>query len=653
MPYQSNITSNVKTYKREYKDFKGVDFTSVVTEVDFSRSPDAVNVIGDYAGMPEKRTGYIDLGYDFGGQRINGLFQYVTPQNIKYILVHAGTTLYRIYPENESAIVQPQPPTSYIYLALVPDGEYEATPIYTDMNNNRSTSFVMNGNIYFLDGVNYLEYDGETCQKVENIAKVPKTTIAAKPTGGGESYEPFNLLTPKAINSFAGDGTSKTYTLDRDNITSVDKVTVNGSTVTEYTVNLQAGTITFTTAPSKPEVTGEDNVEITYSKVIQGYPERITKCCINTFFGINNDTRVFVTGNPDYINRDYYSESLDPTFFPDINYSVIGSENTAIMGYVKQYGDLVIVKQSNSQDASMYLRSATTDGEGNALFTVTQGIVGIGAASRYTFADLYDDTIFLANEGVFGLDTSSVTLQKTTQLRSHYVNAKLAKEAGKYEAFACVLNNNYYLFINNHVYIADAMQRNNNVSKSYGYEWYYWEDIPARCAMEFENELYFGTPDGRLCKMKSVQEYGTNAYSDDYYEIVDGINVLKKHSYLSRWSTRVDTCEDASSYKRIEKGNIGLLIKPADNNKVKILYKTNKGEKDVKEYQDTRTIDFEYIDFSNFNFGGDSDSPYFIATNKKDRKCKTFQMIFENNEINSTMGLIEIHFKYSIGNRIK
>ena len=95
--FQSTVKDDSKEYKKVYKGFRGVDFTSAITEVDEGRSPDAVNMIGDYAGMPERRPGYIDLGYNFEGQRINGIFQYVTPDNIKYLLVHAGTKLYRIY----------------------------------------------------------------------------------------------------------------------------------------------------------------------------------------------------------------------------------------------------------------------------------------------------------------------------------------------------------------------------------------------------------------------------------------------------------------------------------------------------------------------------------------------------------------------------
>ena len=45
-------------------------------------------------------------------------------------------------------------------------------------------------------------------------AYVPTTTISAAPTGGGTSYEAVNLLTPKRINTFIGDGTATQFKVD-------------------------------------------------------------------------------------------------------------------------------------------------------------------------------------------------------------------------------------------------------------------------------------------------------------------------------------------------------------------------------------------------------------------------------------------------------
>ena len=643
--FQSTVTDNSKTYKKVYKGFKGVDFTSAVTEVEDERSPDAVNMIGDYAGMPEKRTGYIDLGLDFNSQRINGIFSYVTPDSVKYLIVHAGTTIYRLCSDTDlNSISQPLNPASYIYVALTP-----STPvaIYGNANNSRSTAFVMNGKIYILDGKNYLVYDGTTCQPVEEVAYVPTTQIAGKPAGGGEEYEEVNLLSPYRRNKFTGDGTSTVYMLDTTNIDSVVAITVNGKSTSAYTVDTSAGKITFTTAPSKPSVSGEDNVVIRFKKTVTGYADRINKCCVHTAYGINNDTRVFVTGNASYRNRMFYSKTNNPEYFPDVNYTMIGTESTAIMGFVKQYGELIVVKQKNEQDPTLFTCSATTDGNGNALFTTKQGLVTVGAVSRYAFGNLYDDTLFFTDEGVFGLDTSSVTLQKTTQLRSYYVNTKLMSELEKYEAVACVYKNYYYLFINGHVYIADAMQRNNNISRSYGYEWYYWDGIPARVAVEYEGELYFGTNDGRLCKFKSVDDYGMSAYSDEYYESGEKIH----HSYLARWSTKVDTLGDASSFKKILKQNVGAFIKPSGLSKGTIYYK-GKELKGVKDIDKNCYFDFDIIDFDNFSFG-DSETPSFVPTNKKDRKVENIQIILENEEAGTAMGLLEIHLQYVVGNRIK
>ena len=81
------------------------------------------------------------------------------------------------------------------------------------------------------------------------------------------------------------------------------------------------------------------------SKSFEGYFNRIANCSIAIAYGIGgNYDRVFVSGNPDYPNYDWYSEKDDITYFPDTGYSVLGSDASPINGYAVLSNYLVTLK---------------------------------------------------------------------------------------------------------------------------------------------------------------------------------------------------------------------------------------------------------------------------------------------------------------------
>lgn len=627
-----------KIYTKSYRNFKGVDLTSAITEVEDGRSPYAPNMIADLAGFPQKRPGYAQIA-SLGG-RINGIHPFVTAAGIKKMIVHAGDKIYAF----DGSVAPPSLPVSQAYAVLMPE-DCTPTLVYNGAKNARSMSFAKNGKLYIQDGENYIAYNGSTAADVEDSAYVPTTAISMAPTGGGEDHEPINLLQPQRINSFLGTAGATVYQLDAEGITRVDKCekkdgSGNWVEITSYAPNLTDGKVTFTEAPGVPPVTGEDNVKITFTKEVSGYAERIKKCTINTQYGINNDLRVFVSGNPEYRNYDWHSDlSGRADYFPDVGYSVVGGEGGAVMGYLKQYDDLVIVKQPSGQDASIFMRSATLGTDGDTIFTVKQGLSGVGAVSKYCFTSFMDDNLFLSREGVIGFDTSSITQQKTTQLRSYYVNAELTREDALYEAAACCANGYFYLCVNGHVYIADSRQKNGNPSESYGYEWYYWLDVPARCVCEYEGFLYIGSADGKVHKFKTELDYGIDAYSDNGAAI------------MSAWATKMDTLRDASAYKKIQKGGTGVLIMLFGKSSGKIYFVTD-GQKQVKAFTMNIEFDFDDVDFDDVDFGT-LPYPQFVPTRKKERKARMFQVIVENSAANEGFGLYEIKVDYSFAKVIK
>ena len=139
--------------------------------------------------------------------------------------------------------------------------------IVGSLTDAKTYFFGFSNKVYVLNGYEYLSWNGTgTFTTVEGY--VPLIATATPPTGGGSDNEQINLLNGKRKQSFSGNNTA-TYTIREANINSVDSVYVDGvlkTVTTHYTVNLTAGTITFT-AGNIP-ATGVDNVVNSIFEVI-------------------------------------------------------------------------------------------------------------------------------------------------------------------------------------------------------------------------------------------------------------------------------------------------------------------------------------------------------------------------------------------------
>ena len=615
---QTKNIPTVKTYAKVYNKFRGVDFSTDGSRINDSRSPDSLNMISDSGGFPVKRLGWRTLYNSDGslGNCVHGLFFYAD----NHYIAHIDDKLYRWSDETIPTVLK-----SGI------------------ANSGRSSSFLFQEKLYLLTGAEYLVYDGETVKDVGEIAYVPTTTSAAQPSGGGTILQEVNMLTPKRKNTFVADGTAKAYQLDAKEITAVDEVKVNDTVktvTTDYTVDLEAGKVNFVTAPAAPNPAGIPNVEIIFSKNNTEKKAKISKCTIATIYA----NRVFFTGNPDYPNTDFASGLKDPSYISDLAYTEIGNDGAAIMGYLRIGENLAIIKEDNSQDATVFLRSYSLTSE-EAIFPVKQGIAGIGAVSRYCFANLIDDPLFLTRRGVYAIATQTVTLEKTMQTRSGFADAKLTKE-NLPEAVACEWNGYYLLCVGDHAYVADSRQRSykTNVTGTYEYEWYYWENFPAHVLLEDKGSLYFGTTDGRICKLNTdrLDQYGDplmTAYSDDGQAI------------LARWSTPVSDDDSFMTYKTMPKRGCGLYLKTYVSSSVKIYIVTDKDFGNMIRKVNAGIFDFEQIDFENLTFNTLPQN--VIPFNKKTKKYKTVQIKVENDALNEGFGIFAIERKFTRGTSVK
>lgn len=624
MRYSAAGASGVLSAK--YEQFKGADFTTDPSQVDANRSPWPVNLISDAGGFPEKRAGWRTLKRLNG--RANGLFR-LAAQGETHLLAHVGQSLWRWDLETP-------------------------TLLYSGLNDERSQGFVQGERLYLLTGNAYLTYGADESggtavygvRPVQEAAYLPTTCISRDPAGGGVQYEAVNLLNPKRKNSFLANGADKVYQLDAAPVDAVTEVQVNGAAMSSgYTVNLQNGTVTFSTAPKKPEdaggVAGADNVLITYSRTVEGYAERITHCRVCTQYGQGSTDRVFFSGNPQYPNRDWCSGYHDPSYLPDTGYALIGSEETAVMGYLHLGEHLAVVKEDNQQDATIFLRGVSIDSEGEVSFPIKQGVQSVGAVSRWCFASLRDDPLFLSRYGVNAVVTSNVTLERSVRRRSGLIDPRLTQEPDMQEAVACVWNDWYVVCLNNRCYVADSKQQSykSSLADHFMYEWYYWENVPARVLMEYGGALYFGTADGRICRFNNDIE-SMARFADDGAAIA------------AQWATKADDDGDFMRYKTMQRGGSGVMCKPYTSSSVQVALRTEKDFGRPVRRATMSVFDWENIDFENLSFNT-LDTPQVMAFRKRQRRYKTLQILVKNEGVNQGFGIYGIIKRYRRAGYVK
>jgi len=459
--------------------------------------------------------------------------------------------------------------------------------LYTGVALADMKSFFMNNKQYFIDGTNFLQFDGATVTTVESNAYIPTLTMGRGPTGGGSAFEAFNLLQPKFKDSFSAT-TATSYTLSLSGLDATPvTATLNGVNkveTTDFTVNRTTGVVTFLVAPTA----GTNNLVIQASKTVAGYADRIKNCKFFVVFGGSNDTRVFMSGNPNFKNWDFRSGLLDPSYFPDTGFTKVGSDVTAIKGYSKQYSSCVIFKEDSNEDSTIYMRSYQLKDDGTVIFPIVQGNAGIGVKASSSIQIVEDSPLFLSNKGVYKYTGGSVKDEMSMKRMSDYVEPNILNELNPELATSFDYDGKYGIcFPSGNVYVFDYKNKFAD-GDTIKYEAYMWNGIYANSFLEVDSTLYF-------CDSRKGLVYKFKKPTDELLFEYDGV------AYESYWYGKIFSFEADNFKKLVER--VDLVLSPSyTRNSCSLYIKTNKKEETfVKEFR-LVIFDFNDIDFGDFDF---------------------------------------------------
>lgn len=619
----ANIGSIVE---RNYTNFRGIDLLNPKNRVDITRSPDCLNVWKNYdntqGNIIQTRPGFKRVA-KLGTNTINSFYIY----DKNTALIHIGTKLllWTGFPDNVADITFD---FGNINFADFTFGGSTLETIKLDMADTKSYMFYFNDNIYIWDGVHYLRYNGTNLIDVFSEAFIPTTSISRKPSGGGEIYQDINLLSSKRKNTFIGDGTSTEYYLDATSITAVNNVKVNDVTVTNYTVNLTQGKVTFTTAPSVPSQIGHDNVEITFTKNVDGYKERILNCTITAVF----DNRVFFSGNSDYKNAVFHCSLNNPAYVSDLDYYECGSQDNNIKSLVVGNNLLWVLKEENqNKDTIFYLTPSTAPDYGR-VYPTSQGNVATGC---YGKGFNYKDTIvFFSRNGLEGIN-GNVEYEQSIGHKSSLVDSKLTTMSNYADIDVVEYKGYLVAGVDDYIFLADYRQQFAGITgrkNDKEYEWYLWKTpIRVKFIINYMDKLYIGD-ENSIYQLKGTNDNG--------------------QSIESYWTTPRDNFGHDNYLKTINKRGAIAVFKYMQNGKVKIGEQTNKKTdyKLIKEYS-INGFNFNNIDFSNFSFGTTENS--YVVFRIKEKKIINISLKVYSDEIDKPLNLVGITLQAFLGGYVK
>ncbi len=425
--------------------------------------------------------------------------------------------------------------------------------------NKKVMMCVWSDKIYIITGSEYYCYDGSSLEITEGYVPVLRTGVMPDGTGGvfvGER----NIISRYAIMSYIGDGESKLFTLpvEADQLVYVK---VNGINEIGYSLVQNGKKVQMHTAPSKGTT-----VEIKFMGYSGHGRIQIGNCIYGTTFGGTNDSCLFLWGDYLYPYRRYYSQVGDPTYFPESNYTDIGSKNGKITDIVSQYGRQIIFT-----DREIFYSVIDDSDALNVTFPVYSLNSSVGNKCYKGVRIVNNNPVFLFG-GVRELCSSNIKDEKNVREIGARVEQLSNINLENTITYDYEQNYEYYISVGDTTYV-------------YNYKedvWYILSGFTPSIYLTIDDILHFFDDKGNLHKFVKDQKYDIDVQRN-------------RKNIQASWEMPFYDFDEKESLKFMNKVLIELL--PQINTKFKISFENNKG---VKFYE--KNILLSQIDFTDFYF---------------------------------------------------
>lgn len=488
--------------------------------------------------------------------------------------------------------------------------------------------FGFGGKVYLLGGGEYKSWDGGTDTAFATVeGYVPLIQTATTPKGEGTLVETVNRLTGKRRVQFSPDGTATVFQLPEKAINEVSSVKSGGEPVTNCTMDLENGTVTFPTAPAA----GTNTVEIEYRKG-DGARSEVTGMKYSELFNGATDTRVFLYG--DGTNRAVYSGVPFETgrasaeYFPDLYELTVGESNTPLTALVRHYSRLMAFK-TDSAWAILQGEIGLADGGSTAAFYVQP--------VNRQFGNEAPGQVRLLENNPLTMDAGSVYQWRSGSSYASYIsnnenNAKRISDrvASTLKGFdlkkvltANIKADHEFWFL--HGTRALILNYAND-------SWYLYDGLPFSRIVEYEGTVIGFSDDGAVVEFS--QKYRSdNGAPIDCYAATGAMDFDK--DWLLKYSPM-----------------IFVAMQPASNARIKVTVETNRRSDYPEKTVAYSLATFLHVDFNHFSFATNR-KPQVKKVKMKVKKATFYRLIFKSNSASATATVIETDIRLRYAGNVK
>ena len=221
----------------------------------------------------------------------------------------------------------------------------------------------------------------------------------------------------------------RVYHLPVEAVDSITRVLVDGTPVTAYTADLQAGTVTFAAAPPVQDPPVNNTVQITYSKANEGAAAAIMNCRYACAYGGTGGAVLVMAGSEAQPNAYFWNGShiaMDAGYFPVSSYNLAGDSLEPVTGFGLQAGYLMIFK--SHAIGRCLLATQTIDDRAYLTLEYTPVNASIGCDLPWTVR-LVDNNLVWCNTylGVCRLEDTNLAMENRVTCISANVNGSDAR----------------------------------------------------------------------------------------------------------------------------------------------------------------------------------------------------------------------------------